>query len=84
MSASGRGPASASSSAIGKPVQVALPARLPPTSLDTQVRVTIRSRNSRLVSDCQSSSISLSTIPWIRSRQSAVVSAGTRSAVSMR
>ena len=39
MSAPACGPASASRSRIGKPSQRALPARSPPTSLDTQVSV---------------------------------------------
>ena len=69
---------------MGNPVQVAVPTRSPPTSLDTQVKVTMRSRASRSTSACQSSSISRSTIPWIRSRHSVVLRDGTRRAVSMR
>ncbi len=67
-----------------KPVQLAVPTRSPPTSLDTQVMVMMRSRVSLSISDCQSSSISRSTIPWMRSRQSAALSEGTRRAVSIR
>ena len=43
QSAPACGPAIASTSAIRTPCQRALPARSPPTSLETQVRVIIRS-----------------------------------------
>ena len=69
---------------MGKPIQVAVPANEPPTSLDTQVRVTIRSRASRSMRSFQSISISRSTMPWMRNVQSEDLRVGTRSAVSMR
>ena len=43
MSASGRTPARRSTSITGTPSQVALPASVPPTSLETHVRVSTRS-----------------------------------------
>ena len=43
MSAPGSGPACCSSSRTGQPSQVALPARPPPTSFETHMRVTVDS-----------------------------------------
>ena len=47
MSASGRTPARRRTSATRTPSQVAFPASVPPTSLETQVRVSVRSTSGR-------------------------------------
>ena len=84
MSASGETPTSASSGAIGYPIQVAFPARFPPTSFETQVRVMTRSIGVRATRSSQVRVSSRATMPWIRNRHWSVVSCGTRRAVSMR
>ena len=67
-SASGDGPASASRSFSSTPDQSALPIRSPPTSLLTQVSVTHLCTTLRFSRSSKFSSISRSTMPWIRSR----------------
>ena len=84
MSAPGRTPASRSSSRTGQPVQIALPLRSPPTSLDTHISVTIASCMGLDCSVSQSISTVRSTIPCTRSRHVAGSTCGTTSAVSMR
>ena len=56
----------------------------PPTSLDTQVSVRVRSTSGRASRSANESVSSRSTMPWTRSVQSAAESAGTRSAASIR
>ena len=84
MSAPSLGRAIFSTSRMGMPSHLALPARLPPTGLETQVSETwdsIRSASSR---SWKLSRTSCSTRPWIRSSQSWALISGTLRAVSMR
>ena len=84
MSAPAFGPAMASSSRTGQPVQTALPVRSPPTSLETHISVTSASC---ICLDCkvfQSISTSRSTMPVTLSRHSAASRRGTTMAVSIR
>ena len=84
ISASEAIPASRNRSRTRYPVQVALEMSSPPTGLDTHVSVTVFSMGSKR---CRSSNVkvtSLSTMPWMRNRQSARDTWGTLRAVSMR
>ncbi|MCY1367570.1 hypothetical protein D9M69_545130 [compost metagenome] len=83
-SASGWGPASARIAASRTPLHQALPIRSPPTSLDTQLSViqsSVISRETRSRNDSRSSR---STMPWMRSSQSAGAMVGLMNAVSIR
>ena len=83
-SAPARTPASRRMSAIGTPIQRALPTYGPPTSLETQVRVTSRSTSRRARMSSKPRSSSLSTRPCTRRRQLAESTCGTVSDVSTR
>ncbi len=77
-------PARARTSRSRTPVHLALPTRLPPTSLLTQEMVTYCSNIGRPTSSLHDSVVSRSTRPWMRSDQLAVSTIGTISAVSIR
>ena len=83
-SASSCTPASSSSSDRSTPSQVALPARSPPTGLDTHVSVIRRSTSRRLSRSVKVTSISLSTIPWMRRLHEPAGTSGGLRAVSIR
>ncbi|KXC06334.1 hypothetical protein MhomT_06160 [Microbacterium hominis] len=61
-----------------------MPIRSPPTSFDTHVSVVTLSSRGSASSSSQLSSISSSTLPWMRSRHVAGSICGSASAVSMR
>lgn len=84
MSAPGFIPASRRSSRTGQPVQIALPLRLPPTSFETHMSVTIASCIGLASRVAQSRVISRSTMPVTRRLQVAGSTRGTTRAVSIR
>jgi hypothetical protein len=84
MSAPAFGLAMASRFRTGQPVHSAFPTRSPPTSLDTQVRVTRCCSSFCCSSMSQSIVTSCSTSPHTRRDQVAVSSCGTTNAVSIR
>ena len=65
-------------------MKFAVEMRLPPTGLDTQVSVSVRSTSGRRSRSSKVSVISLSTMPWMRSRQSFAVWLGICRATSIR
>ena len=69
---------------MGMPSHLALPARLPPTGLDTQVRDTWDSISWASSRSWKVSRTSCSTRPWMRSSQSWALISGTLRAVSIR
>ena len=65
-------------------MKLAVETRSPPTGLDTQVMVMVRSTSGRASRSSKVSVISRSTMPWIRSDQSSAPGSGIRSAMSIR
>ena len=77
-------PAISRTSRSRTPVHFALPTSRPPTSLLTHEIVTYCSNIGRPISSSQVSTVSRSTMPWIRSVQPSVLTPGVRSDVSIR
>ena len=65
-------------------MKLAVEIRLPPTGLETQVMVIVRSTSGRFSRSSKVSVISLSTMPWMRIDQSSAAWLGIRSATSIR